>query len=160
MYVNRENFKLLLERIMLDEGPGDMIYINGAPHHTAYKDGVINGEQRWSIGYGTPARAYFEVISIMEAKKRCIKWLKIAIEDLAVLIPEEKLKLFPYEKQLALINMCYNLGRPRLAKFKGMLSELNKDEVNWGKVAMCAKCSNWYAQVKNRGKRIVEQLKK
>lgn len=56
----------------------------------------------------------------------------------------------------ALINMCYNLGMPRLIKFKKMIYFLNKkDYTNAAKEALDSK---WAAQVGKRAKDVAVMI--
>ena len=53
--------------------------------------------------------------------------------------------------------MMFNLGYPRLSKFKGMRSGV--DEKNWDKAADEMVDSRWYRQVPNRANRLVERMR-
>ena len=63
----------------------------------------------------------------------------------------------PEEVQLIVANMMFNLGYPRLSKFKGMRAGV--DEKNWGKAADEMVDSLWYKQVTNRANRLVERMR-
>ncbi len=63
----------------------------------------------------------------------------------------------PEEVQLIIANMMFNLGRPRLSKFKGMKSGV--DNQDWNKAADEMVDSKWYEQVPNRAKRLVERMR-
>ena len=60
----------------------------------------------------------------------------------------------PEPKQRALANMCFNLGMPRLSKFKLMLTALEKGD--WAEAANQARDSKWADQVGERANRIAE----
>lgn len=60
-------------------------------------------------------------------------------------------------RQRAIINMCFNLGWPRLSQFKRMLGALQ--ESNYEVAACEALKSKWYRQVGIRARRIAEQIK-
>ena len=51
----------------------------------------------------------------------------------------------------------FNMGRPRLSKFKGM--KRNIDESNWNGAADEMVDSRWYHQVTNRANRLVERMR-
>ena len=53
--------------------------------------------------------------------------------------------------------MMFNLGRPRLSKFKGMKSGV--DSRDWNKAADEMVDSAWYRQVPNRAERLVERMR-
>ena len=56
--------------------------------------------------------------------------------------------VLPEEVQLIIANMMFNMGRPRLSKFKGMKAGV--DAQDWNKAADEMIDSNWYKQVPNR----------
>ena len=63
----------------------------------------------------------------------------------------------PEEAQLIIANMMFNLGRPRLSKFKGMKAGV--DAGDWKKAADELVDSAWYRQVPNRAGRLVSRMK-
>ena len=63
----------------------------------------------------------------------------------------------PEEAQLIIANMMFNLGRPRLSKFKGMKAGV--DARDWKKAADEMIDSAWYRQVPNRAGRLVTRMK-
>ena len=63
----------------------------------------------------------------------------------------------PEEAQLIIANMMFNLGRPRLSKFKGMKAGV--DSRDWKKAADEMIDSAWYRQVPNRACRLVTRMK-
>ena len=64
----------------------------------------------------------------------------------------------PEEAQLIIANMMFNMGRPRLSKFKGM--KRGVDSRDWNAAADEMVDSNWYRQVTNRADRLVERIRK
>ena len=60
-------------------------------------------------------------------------------------------------RQIALIDMMFNLGYTRMSKFCKMLAAIKCGD--WEAAAEQAKESRWYNQVGNRAKTIVRQLK-
>lgn len=84
--------------------------------------------------------------------------------DLNVCITEcERLYLadwvnFPGEVQEILANMMFNMGRPRLSKFKKMNEHLKSGD--WKSAAIEGRDSRWYDQVTNRAERLMERLEK
>ena len=63
----------------------------------------------------------------------------------------------PEEAQLIIANMMFNLGRPRLSKFKGMKAGV--DSRDWNKAAEEMIDSAWYRQVPNRAERLVKRMR-
>jgi lysozyme len=63
----------------------------------------------------------------------------------------------PEEAQLVIANMCFNLGYPRLSKFKGM--KAGCDARDWHRMADEMVDSRWHDQVPNRAKRLVKRMR-
>ena len=63
----------------------------------------------------------------------------------------------PEEAQLIIANMMFNLGRPRLSKFKGMKAGV--DAQDWNEAADEMIDSAWYRQVPNRAGRLVKRMR-
>lgn len=63
----------------------------------------------------------------------------------------------PEEAQLIIANMMFNMGRPRLSKFKGMKAGV--DARDWNRAADEMVDSRWYDQVTNRAKRLVARMR-
>jgi len=63
---------------------------------------------------------------------------------------------FPDEIQEILVNMCFNMGRTRLGKFKKMTAALQKSD--WEEAAKEGRDSRWYAQVGNRAERLMTRM--
>ena len=80
--------------------------------------------------------------------------IKIAEDECKVLYKfwEE----LPEEVQEILVNMMFNLGRPRLSKFKKMTAALEMGD--WNKAAIEGRDSLWYKQVTNRAERLMVRM--
>ena len=65
--------------------------------------------------------------------------------------------VLPEEVQLIVANMMFNMGRPRLSKFKGMKAGV--DAQDWNKAADEMIDSAWYKQVPNRAGRLVKRMR-
>ena len=65
--------------------------------------------------------------------------------------------VLPEEVQLIIANMMFNMGRPRLSKFKGMKAGV--DAQDWNKAADEMIDSAWYRQVPNRAGRLVKRMR-
>ena len=63
----------------------------------------------------------------------------------------------PEEVQLIIANMMFNMGRPRLSKFKGMKRGVDARDWNAAADEMVDSC--WYKQVTNRAKRLVKRMR-
>ena len=82
-------------------------------------------------------------------------------QDIHVTIGECR-KLFddwdklPEEVRLILANMMFNMGRPRLSKFKKMIQAIKDSD--WLEAANQMKDSRWYKQVTNRADRLISRM--
>jgi lysozyme len=63
---------------------------------------------------------------------------------------------FPDEVKEILVNMMFNLGRPRLSTFKKMNGHLEMGD--WKNAAVEGRDSRWYRQVGNRAERLMTRL--
>ena len=63
----------------------------------------------------------------------------------------------PEEAQQVIANMMFNMGRPRLSKFKGM--KRGVDARDWNVAADEMVDSRWYRQVTNRADRLVQRIR-
>jgi GH24 family phage-related lysozyme (muramidase) len=63
----------------------------------------------------------------------------------------------PEEAQQIIANMMFNMGRPRLSKFKGM--KRGVDARDWDAAADEMVDSAWYRQVPYRADRLVERMR-
>jgi lysozyme len=63
----------------------------------------------------------------------------------------------PEEAQLIIANMMFNMGRPRLSKFKGMKAAVDAGDYHRAAVEMVD--SRWYQQVTNRADRLVARMR-
>ena len=63
----------------------------------------------------------------------------------------------PEEAQQVIANMMFNMGRPRLSKFKGM--KRGVDARDWNIAADEMIDSRWYRQVTNRADRLVQRIR-
>ena len=82
--------------------------------------------------------------------------------DVAIVIDEcrklyEDFDDLPTEAQLIIANMLFNMGRPRLSKFKGM--KRGVDARDWNAAADEMVDSRWYKQVTNRADRLVQRMR-
>ena len=81
--------------------------------------------------------------------------VETVIADCERLYPE--FDELPEECKLIIANMMFNMGRPRLSKFKGMKAGV--DSRDWNKAADEMIDSAWYRQVPNRAGRLVKRMR-
>ena len=67
-------------------------------------------------------------------------------------------QFLPEEAQRIIANMMFNLGYPRLSKFKGMKAGIDSED--WNRAADEMVDSRWYKQVTNRAQRLVDRMRK
>ena len=85
------------------------------------------------------------------------KDLDTAISECKVLYGETTWTMdFPDEVQEILVNMMFNMGRPRLSQFKNFTKAL--EEEDWKKAAVEGRDSLWHRQVTNRAERLMLRL--
>ena len=62
----------------------------------------------------------------------------------------------PEEIQRVLANMCFQLGRPRLSKFKNMIAAV--EDCDWARMADEMEDSRWFKQTTNRAQRLINRV--
>ena len=133
----------------LDEGVVHEIYLDhlglptfGIGHLVREED----PEYGWEVG---------EPVSDDRVAEAFEQDIQITIDDCYSLYPD--FDDLPEEAQLIIANMCFNLGYPRLSKFKGMKAGV--DARDWNAAADEMVDSRWYRQVTNRADRLVERMR-
>lgn len=127
----------------------ELIESHEGRRHTAYKDsrGII------TIGIGRNLES--KGLNDEEIESLFFRDVLDAIEDTVSIYPN--LRTYTENRQKALIDMAFNMGRGGLASFRKMRKAiLNGD---WIEAAAQAQDSRWYNQVGNRSKKIVEMLR-
>ena len=81
--------------------------------------------------------------------------LEGVMSDCRILYPD--IDDLPEETQQIIANMMFNLGRPRLSKFKGM--KRGVDARDWNVAADEMVDSAWYRQVTKRAERLVARMR-
>ena len=105
----------------------------------------------WDEEYGKP-----DGTEISEERvSSCFKAdIHVTIEECKKLY--DNFDKLPDEVQLILCNMMFNMGRPRLSKFKKMNEAITNED--WIEASVQMEDSRWYNQVTNRAKRLVERM--
>ena len=85
-------------------------------------------------------------ISVPEANYLLNRDIKKAKHATEIIFP--KLNSYSESRQIALIDMMFNLGMSRFRTFKKMIKAIKNDD--WEEAARQAKDSLWYRQVKGR----------
>ena len=143
------NIEKLREEIAADEGEVHEIYLDhlGLPTfgigHLVRDDDPESG-----LPVGTPVDDD-RVVSAFESD------IETVLSDCNKLYSD--FDDLPEEAQRVIANMMFNMGRPRLSKFKGMKSGV--DARDWDRAADEMVDSRWYRQVTNRADRLVERIR-
>ena len=66
--------------------------------------------------------------------------------------------MWPEEVQQIVVNMMFNMGRPRLSKFKNFRAAM--EDRDWKRAAVEGRDSLWYRQVTNRAERLMTRMEK
>ena len=142
------NIERVQRQLELDEGVEHRIYHDHLGLATfGIGHLVLTSDPEFSLEIGTPvtpervATAFAEDLAI--AENEC-KVLYYFWEEL------------PEEVQEILVNMMFNLGRPRLSKFKKMNAHI--EDENWRCAAVEGRDSRWYNQVGQRAERLMVRM--
>jgi lysozyme len=138
----------LREQLKIDEGIKHEVYLD----HLGLKTcGIghlcLDGEPEFSMEVG-------EEISDERVNELFEKDVEIVLGDCRKLYPY--FDELPEEAQQIIANMMFNMGLPRLSKFKMMKAAV--DQKNFREAANQMKNSKWYVQVKNRADRLVNRM--
>ena len=139
----------LREEIKYDEGSVNEIYLD---HLGLATFGIGHLVTEWDEEYGWE-------VGTPVSEDRCNEVfdsdIQVVLSDCEHLYPD--FNDLPEEVQRIIANMMFNMGRPRLSKFKGMKAGV--DARDWNKAADEMVDSRWYRQVTNRAERLVERMR-
>lgn len=147
--MNEQSRTNVFEQLKIDEGVVYEIYKDHLGYPTfGVGHLVLESDPEHVQPVGTPVSE--------ERVKECFeKDLDTAIAECIVLYGEDY-ETFPPEVQEIVVNMLFNLGRPRLTKFKNFNKKLV--ERDWAGAAPEGRDSIWYRQVGNRAERLMKRL--
>ena len=142
------NIDQLRDTLKIDEGVKYEIY-NDHLGYPTFGIGhlVVESDEEHSKPVGTPVTED-RVNSVFE-------------KDVAIMIDEAK-KIFPNldelpeEAQQVIVNMTFNMGRPRLSQFKKFIAGVNAGD--WNKAAVEMMDSRWAKQVGARAERLRDRI--
>ena len=139
----------LREQLEIDEGVVHEIYLDHLGYPTFGIGHLVTDEDP----------EYGANVGIKGDEARCIEAfnedVESVIKDCLILYPD--FDDLPEEVQQIVANMMFNMGRPRLSKFKGM--KRGVDAKDWNAAADEMVDSAWYRQVTNRAERLVERMR-
>ena len=144
--MNRES---VYEQLKIDEGVVYEIYKDHLGYPTfGVGHLVTENDPEHGQDIGTPVSE--------ERVRECFERdLDTAISECVVLYGEV-FHDWPGEVQEVLVNMMFNMGRPRLSQFKNFRAAL--EEGDWARAGTEGRDSRWYKQVTNRAERLMERL--
>lgn len=142
--------KQIFDTLCIDEGVKYEIYSD----HLGYPTfGVGHLIVDTDDELGLPLGTKIEEWRVWEAFEQD---LDIAISECHVLYTEELFESFPEEVKQVVVNMMFNMGRPRLSQFKKFTAALEASD--WKTAAMEGRDSRWHKQVTNRAERLMVRL--
>ena len=143
------NLEKLREQLEIDEGVKYEIYKDHLGYPTfGIGHLVTDTDPEFGCDVGTS-------VSEQRVEEAFKKDVQIVIKDCEILYPD--FNELPEEVQQIIANMMFNLGRPRLSKFKGM--KRGVDNQDWNSAADEMVDSRWYRQVGKRAERLVERMR-
>ena len=143
------NIDQLREELKIDEGVKYEIYLDHLDLPTfGIGHLVLDSDPEHGQEVGTP-------ISEDRVNECFAKDVEVVLSEFTQLYPA--FDVLPEEVQLIIANMMFNMGRPRLSKFKGM--KRGVDARDWNAAADEMVDSQWYRQVTNRADRLVQRMR-
>ena len=143
------NIEKLREEIAEDEGCKYEVYLD---HLGLPTFGIGHLVLDSDPEYGEPSGT---AVSEDRVNECFSKDVKVVLSECTLLYPD--FDILPEEVQLIIANMMFNMGRPRLSKFKGMKAGI--DARDWQQAADEMVDSVWYRQVTNRAERLVQRMR-
>ena len=141
--------KALRAELTRDEGCRTDIYIDTEGHATVgIGHLIVSGDPEHGKPVGTK-------VTDERVQELFTQDINIALKECKVTFPE--FGSYPQEAQRVVANMMFNLGRPRLEKFKKFIAAVKAHE--WDKAADEMVDSKWYSQVKGRAQRLEERMR-
>ncbi len=143
------NIDKLKEDLFIDEGCEYEIYMDHLGYPTFGIGHLILVDD---VEYGQPVGTPVSEDRVNECFASDII---VVLEECETLFPS--FEVLPDEVQLIIANMMFNMGRPRLSKFKKFIAAVAIS--NWQEAANQMIDSRWYNQVPNRAERLVTRMK-
>lgn len=144
------NREAVYEQLKIDEGVVYGIY-NDHLGYPTFGVGhlIVEDDEEYGRPVGTAVTE--------ERVRACFaRDLDIAERECFTLYGERDFRDFPDEVQQILVNMMFNMGRPRLSKFKKMNEAIAQKD--WKRAAVEGRDSRWYRQVTQRAERLMKRL--
>ena len=144
-----ESKKNVMQQLMVDEGVVYEVYLDHLGLATVgIGHLILESDEEHGMEVGTS-------VSVERCEELFMRDLDIAISECVVLYGDDW-DGFPEEVQEVLVNMLFNMGRPRLTQFKKMNAAIA--EGDWETASVEGRDSRWYKQVGNRAERLMVRL--
>lgn len=143
------DINVLREQLEVDEGVKYEIYLDHLGYPTFGVGHLIKDSDEES---GQPVGTGVSEERVRTAFEEDVQ---VVLSDCCKLY--EDFNDLPEEAQQIIANMMFNLGYPRLSKFKGMKAGV--DARDWNAAADEMVDSAWYRQVPNRAQRLVDRMR-
>ena len=142
------NTVALMKELMLDEGYKQEIYADPLGHLTFGVGHLITkNDEEYEQEAGTPVTK--------ERIEECLEQdIKIVLNELD--LKEPWWRSLDDNRQRVVANMCFNLGHPRLSKFKKFIYAMQTSQ--WEKAAEEMMDSKWATQVGERAIRLKDRV--
>ena len=141
----------LQEEIIADEGKVLSIYLCPAKHKTCGVGHlVLSSDPEHDMALGT-------VITEDRCRELLDRDLEITLSECEKLLP--RFADLPVEVQKIVANMMFNLGRPRLSRFKNFLAAITAGDGDWSTAANEMQDSLWARQLPNRSGRLINRMR-
>ena len=139
----------LREQLKIDEGVEYRVYLD----HLGYKTlGIGHLVVPGDLEYDAPVGTHISEDRVNE----------IFDKDVITYIDEAKkvfgnLEGMPEEAQQVIVNMCFNMGAPRLSQFKKFIKAIHDED--WATASVEMLDSRWANQVGDRANRLSDRIK-
>ena len=142
------NIDKLREQLKIDEGVRYEIYNDHLGYPTCgIGHLIVEGDEEHGKPIGTE-------VSVDRVNELFDKDVSKFVEETKKVFPDLEDK--PEEVQQVAVNMCFNLGEPRLSKFKKFIAAINEE--NWETAAAEMLDSRWAQQVGERAVRLSKRI--
>ena len=143
------NIDKLREQLKIDEGVKYEVYKDHLGYPTfGIGHLVVEGDTEHGEPVGTPV-SEDRVNSVFESD------VETYVSEAKKVFPN--LDILPEEAQQVIVNMCFNMGAPRLSKFKKFIAGVNAGD--WDTAAVEMMDSRWANQVGIRAERLRDRIK-
>jgi lysozyme len=144
------NRTAVYEQLKIDEGVVYKIYKDHLGYPTfGVGHLIVEDDPEYREPNGTP-------ISEERVQEVFEKDLDVSINECKKLYGDDEFLKLPDEVQQILVNMMFNMGRPRLSGFKKFNAAIEAGD--WTEAAKEGRDSRWYDQVTNRAERLMVRL--